>query len=223
MRMQLKNKKGFTLVEMILSLAIICIIGGVIAGICVSISDSFSTTYNIDDSTDYAMLYANGFENSVLSKTCGNGGESGDVWTWSVEQTGNVPLLIIDKTDGPRVPVFEPNFINTTGGDSKWEIRMFYNWNSSTKCISYKIFVKDNYSRTHYVYMYEGSFWIPRFTERAEQSGVKDSRTIYLVDDSDSMTRDTFIDTYDWTEDEFAPIESQMDENYRSAIVYEWG
>ena len=50
MRKQAKNKKGFSLVEMVLAIAIIVLIGGVIAGICASISNSFISTYNIDDS-----------------------------------------------------------------------------------------------------------------------------------------------------------------------------
>ena len=54
MKQKRKNKKGFTLVEVLLSLAIICMIGGVIAGLCASIGSSFGTTYNLDDSADYA-------------------------------------------------------------------------------------------------------------------------------------------------------------------------
>lgn len=221
-----KNKRGFTLVEMILSLAIICIIGGVIAGICVSISDSFSTTYNIDDSTDYAILYANGFENSFLSKTCGQNGVSGDKWEWSVDSINNVPILNVSYKGGIGTPVFEPNFINTrgSGSDSKWEIHMFYKWDSASQCILYKIFIKDNYSRTHFVYMYEGSFWVPRYTERGEQANVSATRQIYLDEENGlPMEDDTFTTTYGWSDEEFAPIASQMDGTYYSKIVYEWG
>ena len=221
MKKQNKNKKGFTLVEMILSLAIICIIGGVIGGICVSISDSFSTTYNIDDSTDYAILYANGFENSFLKETQGTTGAAGDKFIWCVQPVGGIPKLTVTDKDSHSSAIFEPNFIKTGSGDSKWDIRMFYKFDTTTKCVSYKIFVKDNYSRTHYVYMYEGSFWVPRFTERAKQNGVEDSRQIIVS--GDAMTEDTFSNTYNWDDDEIAVISSQFDSSYKSVIEYDWG
>ena len=73
MKQKRKNKKGFTLVELLLSLAIICMIGGVIAGLCASIGSSFGTTYNLNDSADYAALFGKGFENSFLAITQGKG------------------------------------------------------------------------------------------------------------------------------------------------------
>lgn len=221
MKMQSKNKKGFTLVEMILSLAIIVIIGGVIGGICVSISDSFSTTYNIDDSTDYAILYANGFENSFLKETQGTTGASGDKFIWTVTPIGGIPKLTVTDKNSSTSAIFEPNFISTHSGDSKWDIKMFYKFDDTTKCVSYKIFVKDNYSRTHYVYMYEGSFWVPRFTERAKQNGVEDSRQIFVS--GLPMTDDTFRNTYHWSNEEIAVINSQFDDDYKSTIEYDWG
>ena len=221
MKRQNKNKKGFTLVEMILSLAIIVIIGGVIAGICVSISDSFSTTYNIDDSTDYALLYANGFENSFLKETQGTTGAAGDTFTWSVSPIGGIPKLTVTDKNGSSTAIFEPNFISTHSGDSKWDIRMFYKFDTTTKCVYYKIFVKDNYNRTDYVYSYEGSFWVPRFTERAKQNGVEDSREIVV--EGVAMTADTFRNTYHWSDDEVASISSQLDGTYKSVIKYKWG
>lgn len=221
MKRQNKNKKGFTLVEMILSLAIIVIIGGVIAGICVSISDSFSTTYNIDDSTDYAILYANGFENSFLKETQGTTGSSGDKFIWTVTPIGGIPKLTVTDKNSNSTAIFEPNFISTHSGDSKWDIRMFYKFDTTTKCVSYKIFVKDNYARTDYVYTYEGSFWVPRFTERAKQNGVEDSRQIIVS--GNAMTEDTFRNTYHWSSDEVDSISSQLDANYKSVIEYDWG
>lgn len=52
-----KNRRGFTLVEMMLSLAIIAIIFGLTTALMISISESFTMTYNLNDASDYAMLW----------------------------------------------------------------------------------------------------------------------------------------------------------------------
>ena len=143
-----KQKKGFTLVEMILSLAIICLLGGVIAGICAAISNSFTTTYNLDDSTDYAMLYARGFENSFLANTQGRGC-TGDTWEWWVDSGSAVPYLKMKAKVTPTTPapsttpgpvsgtfnVFEPKMIGNKTTSSKWKIYMFYRFNTATATV----------------------------------------------------------------------------------------
>ena len=119
-----KSKKGFTLVEVLLSLAIIMMIGGVIAGLCASIGSSFATTYNINDSADYAMLFGKGFENSFLSITQG-AGVATQTWTWYMSKPGetgstvNVPTLMVKDSKGSAIPVFRPQFLNKEGSKDK--------------------------------------------------------------------------------------------------------
>jgi prepilin-type N-terminal cleavage/methylation domain-containing protein len=52
----MKNKKGFTLLELMLSIAIILIISGLLVGLIVAIKDGYMTVYNQNDSADYALL-----------------------------------------------------------------------------------------------------------------------------------------------------------------------
>ena len=196
-----KNRKGFTLIEMLLSLAIICMIGGVIGGICVSIANSFATTYNIDDSADYAMLYAKGFENSFLACTQGGGAKT-NTWTWEVVNTKGVsgpPLLQVTKPGTGTENVFTPRFIGTSSTPSKWRVIMFFcveEKSATTKSalVKYRIYMRDNYSNTSYIYRYDGSFWVPRFYERAELAGVKDSRKIEVDTSSAGMNSATMRD-----------------------------
>ncbi len=219
-----KDKKGFTLVEMILALAIICLLGTVIAGVCAQISSSFSTTYSIDDSADYAMLYARGFENSFLANTQG-GGSAGKVWKWYVNDPkdgkSSVPTLRVITPDGVDSAVFEPKFIGNTTTSYKWSVRMFYKYDATNHVVKYRMFLKDNFSKTHYIYMYDGDFWIPRFEERAEYAGVKGSREILIS--GDSMTQATFKNIYKYTDDEVNTIKKYLDKEYRSTIEYHWG
>lgn len=219
-----KNKKGFTLVEMVLSLAIICLLGTVIAGVCAQISSSFSTTYSIDDSADYALLYARGFENSFLANTQG-GGTSGNVWKWYVndpsDHKSTVPTLRVITPDGVDSAVFEPKFIGNTTTSYKWSVRMFYKYDETNHVVKYRMFLKDNFSKTHYIYMYDGDFWLPRFTERADYAGVKDSRKIVLS--GESMIQATFKNSYGYTDEEINTIKKYFDKTYKSTIEYHWG
>lgn len=195
-----KNRKGFTLVEMLLSLAIICMIGGVIGGLCVSIANSFTTTYNIDDSADYAMLYAKGFENSFLACTQGEG-EANQEWWWTVTNTKGVsgpPLLQVKKPKQTNPEsVFTPRFIGTSSTPSKWSVIMFFavedkaTGSNKSVLVSYRIYMRDNYSKTSYIYRYDGSFWVPRFYERAKMAGVEAKRKIEVDTGSQPMTEDT--------------------------------
>ena len=219
------RKKGFTLVEMVLSLAIICLLGGVIAGVCAAISNSFGTTYNIDDSTDYAMLYGKGFENSFLISTQG-AGASGDTWEWYVDSANKIPYLKL-KTSNPNktVNVFEPKMIGNKTTDSKWKIYMFYRFNDTTATVDYKIFIKDNYAKTPYVYVYEDSFWVPQFEKRAEFAGVGSSRSVTVG--GNAMSEDTFKQTYHFTEAEYKTVKKFVGDpanaGFASKITYKWG
>ena len=243
MKRQIKSRRGFTLVEMLLSLAIICMIGGVIGGLCVSIANSFATTYNIDDSADYAMLYAKGFENSFLATTQGNGAKD-DYWTWSISNSkgvGGPPLLQISKNGGTPSNVFTPRFIGTTSSPSKWSVIMFYateqknTGSNKSLLVKYRIYMRDNYSRTSYIYRYDGSFWIPRFFERANMAGPDATGRAITVDTGSSpMTEETLkafcMDGTTLNQKAFDAIKDDLEENtstspakYWTTIKYKWG
>lgn len=240
MKMTRKNRKGFTLVEMLLALAIICMIGGVIGGICVSISNSFVTTYNIDDSADYALLYAKGFENSFLACTQG-AGSAGKTWEWYISNpkgNGGYPKLMVKTPTGVQ-EVFQPMHIGNSTTPSKWSVFMFYateehaTGTNKSLLVKYRIYIKDNYSRTDYIYRYDGSFWVPRFQERAEQAGAAGRKIQALTTTQDSnslpMTKKTFTDSYGFTNGSGAlnAIESSLEAEgaakYYSKIQYVWG
>ena len=207
MKKTIKNRKGFTLVEMLLSLAIICMIGGVIGGVCVSISNSFVTTYNIDDSADYALLYAKAFENSFLDCTQGAGAK-GKTWEWYISNPrglNGTPLLKVKKPGAGESNVFTPKFIGNSSTPSKWSVIMFYcveekpaggaEETFASVLVKYRIYIKDNYARTDYIYRYDGSFWVPRFYERAKLAGADATNRKISVDTSSAgMTETTMTE-----------------------------
>lgn len=219
-----RKKKGFTLVEMVLSIAIILMIGGVIAGVCVSISNSFVTTYNVDDSADYAMLYAKGFENSFLKYTQVAGNNAGKTCSWFIEKdSNNIPILTRENSGGTKEPVFQPNFMGaSSSSDPKWVVCMFYKYSSSNNIVEYRIFIKDNYSDTDFMYRYDGSFWVPRFEDRAKAANVFGTRDIDSTK-GDVLSDATLRDKYGIQPGTY-PSEWLTDgNNFTDKIVYSWG
>ena len=226
-RLSGKNK-GFTLVEMVLVLAITILIGSVVAGVCLAVSNSFITTYNIDDSSDYAMLYAKGFENSFLTLSQADGA-TGSSWKWYIAnpagKSGNIPTLTRQTASGPSsaTAVFNPTNMNSASGEnSKWAVAMFYKYDEETACVNYRIFVRDNYSNTNYVSRYDGCFWIPRIEDCATYDGVGGERTVELAGEPLSSTL-LKSEKYGFTETQCNQIQAGIDSTYQEEIVFVWG
>ena len=156
------NKRGFTLVEMMLALAIIVIIGWTTVALMMATRDSFMTTYNTNDSSDYAVLYADGFENTYLRHTQEDAA------------VGTTSTITIDKTHSilkdNGVAVFAPSQMTTKNVNNghivdKWEIRMYFHYDNTDgkQIVNYKVFVVDNYYSPTYKVMciQEGEVWAP--------------------------------------------------------------
>lgn len=162
-----KNKRGFTLLEMVLSLAIITIVSGCLYTLIVSIKDSYVNTYNSDDSADYAMLYARAIENSFLANTQSTPGSPATSGTWTIQSGfdiggGDLRDSILTFNN---VPVFVPsqNKVNTRTSHvtkDKWRISMaFY---KDGDVIRYRIVVVDNYYEPGTIKaVYESILYVP--------------------------------------------------------------
>lgn len=152
------SKRGFTLVEMMLALAIISIIGWTTVALMIAIKDSFMTTYNTNDSSDYALLYANGFENSFLAHSQNK----------AKGKFGCDTNSILEQDTG--VEVFTPRQMKTTNVTTgnvvdKWVVRTYFyiDPNDASQTVKYKIFVLDNYYSPTWKVMcvHEDSVWAP--------------------------------------------------------------
>ena len=165
MRRTIKSKKGFTLLEVMLSIAIIAIIGGLYVTMLISVNESHNTIYNLDNSTDYAMLYAKAIENNVLGTVQEEGATSS---TWMVDPAQN---YLITK-DGTPIFTLKQNQV-TSGGvrKNKWNVSMTFEVDSQkldastyNYTITYHIKVFDNfYNPGRESVDYTSSFVVPHF------------------------------------------------------------
>ncbi|MBR3340271.1 MAG: type II secretion system protein [Clostridiales bacterium] len=216
-----KHKLGFSLLEMVLVLAIICLLGGVIGGICLAISNSFITTYNIDDSSDYALLFSRGFENSFLAKSQKSGASNSipaasNTVTWYVNGSTSIssyPTLRCVEGSSDTA-VFEPQFLGGSDGVYKWDILMFYKWDAASERVLYRILMKDNKNGTNFTYFYEGGFWVPRFTDRKVNNS---SNSMNIICSGDQMTSG-YLSTRGFSTAQFTG--NQLNDGFYSKIEF---
>jgi len=151
------NKKGFTLIEMMLAIAITMVISGLFLSLIISIRMTYYRTYNDDDCADIAAMYAKALENQILYDM----------------QNGVDDVIEIDAdsvlTSTANDFGFEDaisNFNGVANGNQKWDIRMTCYYNESNGEFRYKFYFVDEYVQPGYVhYIYEGCFWIPCYAE----------------------------------------------------------
>lgn len=163
-----QNKYGFTLVEMMLSIAIIIIISVLFVPMLISVKDSFKRVYNANDAADYAQLYAKAFENQLIYDI--QNGVSGSSYTYRVTpydatNASNSCIFLANETDVYNFA--EINGMNTNrDGKPKWEIIMDYDVDvlpsGKGYIIEYCVVMVDQFNDPGSVELeYGGSFWIP--------------------------------------------------------------
>ncbi|MBO4243156.1 MAG: prepilin-type N-terminal cleavage/methylation domain-containing protein [Clostridiales bacterium] len=174
-----QSKYGFTLVEMMLSIAIIIIISVLFVPMLISIKDSFKRVYNANDAADYAQLYAKAFENQLIYDI--QNGVSGETYTYKVSPynaTNASSSCIFLANDVDVYDFATISGMNTNReGKPKWEIL----FDSDVEVlpgekgflVEYCIVMVDQFNDPGKVELeYGGSFWIPPM----------------MVEDEDDMT-----------------------------------
>ncbi|MBO4579510.1 MAG: type II secretion system protein [Clostridiales bacterium] len=192
-RISKNNKKGFTLLEMMLSIAIILMISGLTVILIVTIKDSFMTVYNQNDSADYAMMFGRGFEQSFLDKVVNE--HTDNTFKYQVAEISGHSYRL--QCNGNSV--FSPAQ-NRTANDTKdkWLIKMGYKWDESRNMVYYRVYVWDNYYNPgKFVYVYEDGFMLPHFSDSIGEISTSGSAILtggdgYQADDGDYKSMITF-------------------------------
>lgn len=195
-----RNKRGFTLVEMMLALAIITIIGWTTVALMIAIRDSFMTTYNTNDSSDYAVLYSQGLENAFLRHTQDKSAGAAAASTFYINPANSYLM------DG-SIEVFKPlqmktKNVNTGNVVDKWQVRVFFKFDDK-QVLRYRVFVLDNYYSPNTVMaVHDNSVWAPHLgygKKRVTTSNTHSTEAVnkYLRDNYTLTSPDKWDDWFD--------------------------
>lgn len=171
-RVSKSSKKGFTLVEMMLAIAITLLISGLFVALIVAVKDSFYRVYNDDDSTDYAALYSQALENQLLYDVQNNTSR-----TYKISSTDYI-LVTGATPEGDDLFGFRTmnNFNKNKDGVYKWRVYLTVRHEAdgslattdkngksvAAGTVQYTFYMVDNYYNPgQLVQTYSGSFWIP--------------------------------------------------------------
>ena len=182
------NKTGFTLMEMMLALAIILMISGLTVILIVSIKKSFMQVYNQNDAADYAMLYGRTFEQSFLGKVVNETTEK--KYDYAVKKSGGSYKLTCNNAS-----VIDFKQSKTQDGTKdKWEVKMGFYWDSSSNTVWYRVYMWDNYYNPgQLAYIYTNNVFLPHFSDAIGSITVSDSavlssgQTGYTGDTTDNI------------------------------------
>ena len=161
-----KNKKAFTLVEMLLALAILLMSVAIFFSVIVLVVKSHNNVASINDLADYAMLNGKAFENTIQNaKTLNKGSNVIDINSDNQLCLNGSPLFNLEQYK--TIP---------DGTKNKWTLSFTYTVNA-TGVVDYVFTVKDAVTPSMdglYVengYNYAGSVYVPHLEAKNIAAG----------------------------------------------------
>ncbi|MCQ2532179.1 MAG: type II secretion system GspH family protein [Saccharofermentans sp.] len=168
-----RTKKGFTLVEMLLAIAITLVISILFVNLIIAVKDSFYRVYNDDDSTDIAALYAQALENQMIYDS-----QNGNANTYRISPTDYILVTYDGSTETDTFGFRALTDFNVNkDGVYKWRVYLQVRTESdgvtlaktdaagnkvAPGTVQYTLYVVDNYyDPGKLVQTYTGSFWLP--------------------------------------------------------------
>lgn len=176
MRKIYHNKKGFTLVELMLAIAIILLISGLFVDLVIATHESYYTTYNRNDASDYAQLYGKMIQDRILADRQDNAFASNTKRTYLMNTTDSQ----FYSTANPSTPVVAmPGAFLQNGTSPKWTFCISNVTYDTTTCMcTVSITVIDNFhSPGEVILTYDQTFWIPNMpnTPKVTVAGINNA------------------------------------------------
>ena len=161
MKKTTKNyKKGFTLVEVMLAIAIVMLISGLFVSLIIATHDSYYTTYNYNDSTDYCQMFAKIIQDKVQADR-----QDTSFTTGSRKYVMNSSICQFCPS-GSTTPVVEmPRVLARDGAVPKWVFCVTgVRFNEDTGMCDIDITVVDSvHNPGEILYTYTFGFYVPNY------------------------------------------------------------
>lgn len=149
-KLSIRSKIGFTLIEMMLVIAILMITVGAFFSLIVVIKSGYVRAAAMNDLVDYASLNARAIDNKLINAQAIGTGSSA---------IKSVNGQLCDES-GRAIINYNQYETNGTNGDQvKWRTETIFSVNAAG-LVSYTIKVYDNYDNSN-VYTLSGSVWVP--------------------------------------------------------------
>ena len=168
------NKTGFTLLEVMLAIAIILLISGLFVNLIIATHESYYTTYNYNDSTDYCQMYGKIIQDQILADRQDTSFGSGASRTYTMDASQ------CQFVDGSGTPIVELPRVTNRDGTLKWVFAISsVDFDSATNMCNIEITVIDNYRNPGSVlYTYSFGFWVPNLKKHDNTTPIGDTITI---------------------------------------------
>ncbi|SMC68997.1 prepilin-type N-terminal cleavage/methylation domain-containing protein [Oscillospiraceae bacterium] len=169
-------KKGFTLVEVMLAVAIVVLISGLFVSLIIATHESYYTTYNYNDSTDYCQMFAKMIQDKIQADR-----QDTSFTTGSRKYVMNASICQFCPS-GSTTPVVEmPRVYARDGSVPKWVFCVSdVRFNESTGMCDIDITVVDAvHDPGTVLYTYTFGFYVPNYQENHKIKITEGSNTPY--------------------------------------------
>ncbi len=155
------SKRAFTLLELVLVIAILLIMMPIIYGTFYLVYISHTRVILVNDARDYASLSAMAIDNVITNASSADAADSvAGPYAAAIYADTTDGNLYIKKGTGAAVKAFDYPQYNAPSGAQKWKLVITFTVDSASKTVMYRIDVIDN-ATADIAYTLESSVFLP--------------------------------------------------------------
>lgn len=155
------SKKAFTLIEIVLAMAIMIIVIPLVFAAFYLVQLSHAGVAVLNDAKDYAALNAMAIENVVINASAGSvsGAVDGSYSSSVYCSSGRLYF----RNGGSAVPMFDYDQYKIASGEDKWDVDVLFTLSAGNQTLTYSVRLFDNSdpSATSPYYVLTSSVYLP--------------------------------------------------------------